>query len=96
MGLGFQPQDNNYNAVQCMRLGTVENIADGSASASAFDSVQVVRVVSADDVYVTIGPTPTATTSDTFIPAGVVEYLKVLHGDKIAVTGGILNVTIMN
>ena len=83
--------------------GTVQNIAftatAGQLTNAVGDSTRVVRIVSDQDCYYKFGANPTATTSDTFLPAGVVEYLAIARGEKISVVqasaGGTLNVTEM-
>ncbi|MHA1566434.1 MAG: hypothetical protein ACTSX7_14065 [Alphaproteobacteria bacterium] len=62
------------------------------------EAVQVVRLVSTTDCYVAIGEEPTASSNDMFLPAGVPEFMRVMHGrDKIAAlrasTDGTLSIT---
>ena len=60
--------------------------------------VTVARLTATEPCWVvTKGTNPTATTSSTYLPAGLVEYVRVTAGDKIAAlqagSGGTLNIT---
>jgi len=59
--------------------GTSAAIANGMASPT-----KIIRIVSTTDCHYKIGPSPTATTGDTFLPAKVVEYVSIHSGMKIA------------
>lgn len=83
------------------RLGTVQPVTyTGTAAMTtngAGNGVHVVRVVATTDCYIRTGPSPTATTSDTFLPAKWPEYINVMPGEKVsavqAASGGVLYVT---
>lgn len=69
--------------------GTVQKVTAGAASApvtNAFGAqTNVVRVaVITADVHFALDAAPTATTNDSIIPAGTVEYLLVHPGQKLA------------
>jgi len=59
--------------------------------------VYKVRVVVTSAAYIKIGPSPTATTSDVYMPADSPEYFTVRPGEKVAAVqvsaGGNLHVT---
>lgn len=60
--------------------------ATSSASSAFGDYTTAVRVaVGAEAVFVEFGRSPTASSADLMIPAGVVEYFMVRPKDKIAV-----------
>jgi hypothetical protein len=84
------------------RLGTVQNAAYAASSAAITNPVSSqtykVRLVATTDCYVKIGDgTPTATTSDAYLPALSVEYFTITPGQKVAavrvMVDGTLNVT---
>ena len=59
----------------------------------------IIRLVSTTDCHIRFDGTPTATTSQMYLPASVVEYFRVTPGQKVAViqraAGGNLYVTEM-
>lgn len=73
--------------VPALAFGTtlVRAFTGTSAQTAAIaDEVYVVRLVATADVFVAIGADPTATTSSAYLPAGVVEYVAVRPGQKVA------------
>jgi hypothetical protein len=88
-------QDSNYNVMQIVGFGTTQSIAIGASSvqsaATALDT-DLVRIVCTSDCNVAIGANPTASaTTSAFLPAGIVEYVEITGGQKVAViqkTGG--------
>lgn len=70
--------------------GTSQNIAVAAASAAVTNPFGAntfdVRVVSTVDCWVTVGASPTASAAagSYYLPAGLVEYLHVNPGQKIA------------
>ena len=79
------------------KLGTNQNLTAGAttAASSAFgQETTLIRVAlspltgAGAHVHFAIGTAPTATTSSAFIPCGVIEYIAVSPGDKIAVLRG--------
>ena len=76
-------QSANYTAT----AGTIANAVGSS----------VVRVVATSDCYIAVGVSPTATTSDIYLPAGAIEYLRCVPGDKVsavqALVAGTIHVT---
>lgn len=92
------PQDENSKPISVLRISTTEEVDGTSASAqntTAYDKDTVIRIVSDAAVNVAVGTNPTATGTTAFLPANVIEYLKMNDGDKIAVLGGVLNISIM-
>ena len=79
---------------------TIQNVSytDTAAASSAFGTnVTLIRLCATTDCYYLIGANPTATTSNgSFLPAGVVEYVVVVAGEKVSAirsaTSGALNV----
>ena len=64
-----------------------ENVAfTGTAGTSAAfaSGIHVIRIVATQACYYAIGSAPTATTSDTYLPANEVEYLIVNPGQKVS------------
>lgn len=82
-------------------IGTsVVTISGTSAASPAFTSqTTIIRLVSTTDCHIRFDGTPTATTSQMYLPASVVEYFRVTPGQKVAViqraAGGNLYVTEM-
>lgn len=79
--------DSYGSAIQGIRPGTVQVVTyDGStATTNAFGArCTCIRIVSTTVSHYVVGTAPTATTSDTYLPAAVVEYVSVFPGEKIA------------
>ena len=70
------------------RLDTVQVVTVGAASAATTNAVggqtHHVRIVSTTACHYVTGKTPTATTSLSYLPADVVEYVDITPGEKIA------------
>lgn len=68
--------------------GTTQTITTSGSSAAistAFgNNTRLVRIVATEDVHLEFATSPTATTSDPFLPANQVEYFRVTAGDKVA------------
>ena len=83
--------------------GTTQNVAytgtAGTITNAVGSETQVIRVVLTSAGFVAIGASPTATTSDMYMPAGVPEYFIVRPGQKVSAvqsaSGGTLYVTEM-
>jgi len=68
-------------SISALEIGTEQTISVASSSAAtsnafAGDSL-IVRVVSTTDCHLAFAASPTATTSNTYLPANQVEYFKV-------------------
>lgn len=60
---------------------------DGTSAAvsNAFGgSITVLRIASTTACHYALGTSPTAVATDTLLPAGEIEYIKVVPGEKIA------------
>jgi hypothetical protein len=75
---------------------------DASVASAAFTAeTTVIRVVATTNCHIKFAAAPTATTSNIYLPAGVVEYFLVTPSTKVAAikasggTAGILYVTEM-
>ena len=79
---------NTNESIQAAAPGTTQTITTSGSSAAistAFgNNTRLVRIVATEDVNIKFGSSPTATTSDPFIPANQVEYFKVTAGEKVA------------
>lgn len=88
--------DSNGNVMQVVGFGVTQSVAIGATSAQITNATasdtDVVRLVATVDCNVAIGSNPTASaTTSAFLPAGVVEYVDIVSGYKVAViqkTGG--------
>jgi hypothetical protein len=70
------------------RLSTAQNVAyTGTAGAIANGvgtQTYKVRVVTTTAAFIAIGDSPTATSSDTYIPADSAEYFTITPGQKVS------------
>ena len=85
-GTGFPPPTEEMGPFE---MGTVsEDVAVGVSSASNATvfaaGFPIIRVAATEAARFTIGTAPTATSTDSYIAAGGVEYFKVIAGDKLA------------
>jgi ribosomal protein L18 len=91
-------KDANSSSIQVLRHGSTEAVAyTGTAAASSALSKGVYRVVSTTDCHFSLDGT--ATSSDVFMPAGSVEFVRTNAGDAISfiqsASGGTAYVTEM-
>jgi hypothetical protein len=79
---------NKSETIQAVAPGTTQTITTSGSSAAistAFATgTTVVRIVATADIHLKFATSPTATTSDPFLPANQVEYFKVTAGEKVA------------
>lgn len=86
------------------RLGTHQSVAytgtAGTISNGVGAQTYAVRVIVTSAAYVKIGDSPTATTSDVYMPAGIAESFTITPGQKVSAiqvsAGGTLHVTELN
>lgn len=86
------------------KFGTAQALsatATSSQSTAFGQETTLIRVATTNltgaqsHVHVALGSNPTATTSNTLIPCGLIEYIVVTPGDKIAVLrGGSTNIDV--
>lgn len=89
------------NYIGTGRLGTHQSVAytgtAGTITNAVTDQVTKIRVVVTSAAYVKVGNSPTAATSDPYMPADSVEYFTVSAGMKVSAiqvsAGGTLHVT---
>ena len=100
MAIGTRPEA----ALPTVYLGTSQNVtvSGSSAQSTAFGTAGIrynvlVRLVSTTNCRFVTGANPTATSTSTYLPAGLVEFTEIKQGDKLAViqdsAGGTLNIT---
>ncbi len=85
------------------RLGTTQIITVGAASSAIANAVgaqtYAVRLCSSVGAFVKIDNSPTATTSDVYLPPNWAEYFAITPGQKVAAiqaaAGGSMSVTEM-
>lgn len=83
----IQLSDDNGQLMPVVRFGAAQVLAytGTSAQSTALSAdASVIRIVSTTDCHVLIGDNPTATTTSTFLPAGLVEYVGCKGGNKVA------------
>lgn len=66
--------------------GPCQTVAfDGSVESTAFGiNVTLIRVFSTEDCFLVFAPTPTASSAGLFLPGGIVDYIGVKPGYKVA------------
>lgn len=97
----IQLKDDNGQVMPVVKFAASQAVSFSTSTQSTAVSAQtdVVRLVATTDCHVQIGTNPTATTSSAFLPAGVVEYVGIKGGDKVAAiqrsggSAGVLYVT---
>ena len=91
--MSVQLKDDNGQIMPVVKLSASQAVSfDASAQSSAVsDNASDIRIVSTTDCHVLVGVNPVATATSAFLPAGVVEYIGIEGGEKIAAikrTGG--------
>jgi hypothetical protein len=91
-GSPYHPKDGSTQKVAyTASAGTITNAVGGGT--------ECIRVVVTSNAYIKIGSSPTATTSDVYMPANVPEYFLVKGANKVSAiqdaVGGNLIVTEM-
>lgn len=78
------PKDANSSSIPVLKLSTTQTVAVGGSSVATATALasHVVRVVADTDCHVVVGTG--ATTSDAYLPAGIVEYFSVGVGDVLS------------
>lgn len=71
----WRPQGTQVVAYTATAAATSNAVSEG---------VYAVRLVVSSDAHYAIGKSPTATTSDALIPAGVVEIIRINPGEKVS------------
>lgn len=84
------PADKFNNPIQAMGIGTTQVVNFGLSSVATNNAMSkntiIVRLVATTACFVRISTgTPTATTSDLFLPAGVPEYFAVNGWETVKV-----------
>jgi len=94
-----QAWDANGEPAPIAGWGTAQNV-DGSAASAQSTVIDatapcVVRIAAVSgNLYIKIGTNPTAAADDsTYLPALAFDHVKLATGDKIAVLGGVANIT---
>lgn len=78
--IGFVP-------FQCIVPGVSQTIAltSSSVQSSAFAATtSIIRLFATKDCFLIFGANPTATTAGVFIPGGIIQFLGVVPGQKLA------------
>ena len=91
------PKDQQRESIDVLRPSSSQDV-DGTLSStqsSVLDGT-VIRVVAEGGAgTIAFGANPTATTTDTYLPQGHVEYFKIITGERVAVFGAVVNVVVM-
>jgi hypothetical protein len=91
---GYLAIDDNGKPIQVLRPNTTQKLTTGQVT-TEFTFECVVRIVSEDNAHYKVGADPTATTNDVFLPAGIIETIKLHKGDKVSVLGSTAYITLM-
>lgn len=100
--MAASPDPTPINGVQALFPNTHQSAAYTGTAGVITNPVKgrIVRVVCTSAAYVKVGDSPTATTSDVYVPADCPEYFRIQPGQKVSavqvVTGGTLHVTEMD
>ena len=92
-----QPNQSVYRII----AGSGQNITSSGTAANnstAFASnTSIIRISPSAAIRYRVGPNATALTTDTLLPAGAVEYVGIVAGDRLSViqdsTGGTVSVS---
>ena len=96
---GVYSADGSLSVWNTAKLGAHQSVAYTGTAGVITNAILAtkVRVFVTTDAYVKVGASPTATTSDVYIPAGSVEYFSCAPTDKVSAvqvaSGGTLHVT---
>ena len=86
--LNIKNKENKMSINYGLRHGTTQTISVAASSAAistAFGTqTEYARVVSTTNCHIVFAGSPTAATSDAYLPAGEIEIIKVSPGEKIA------------
>lgn len=98
--MSYKANTHSNEEFPAIYLSTSQNVAIGIASVSSVataSTTTVIRVCSTVDCYISIGSSPTATATSTFLPAKLPEYFGINSGDIVAViqstVSGTLNIS---
>ncbi len=99
---------NSGNIIPTVRYGASQNVAIGSGSlqstvigttaqaTSAPDNI-LIRLSATSNCRIAVGTNPTATSTSTYLPSGVVEFIEIVPGERVAViqdtASGTLSIT---
>jgi hypothetical protein len=93
------PEDDESRGIPAIFPGSSQRLAVGSSSVqstSMGETTGLVRLSASTDCYIAFGTNPTATNASLYLPAGMVEYIGINPGEKIAVlqvsAAGFLNI----
>lgn len=95
-------RDKDQQVIQAMRPSTNQEVAVGATSTATAASFtkNIVRLCASVDCRIVVAATPTALATSMRLPAGIVEYIAVYPGEKLAVIresiDGVLTVTEMD
>jgi len=91
----LMPKDANNQSIQIMALSSPQDV-DGSAESAQSDPIDggIVRICAVgSDIRFLIGLDPTAQITSIFLPANAEIWCPLNVGDRVAVLGGVANIT---
>lgn len=84
----------NSTSYRPVRTQTISVTGSSAAISNAVGSgIRRVRIIADTAVHYAVGASPTATTSDPYLPADVYEYINVREGEKVAMIQSAANGT---
>lgn len=74
---------------------------DGTSAADHSEVLDAVgeclaRVAAIDDIRIATGVAVSASATSTYMPAGMVEWFKIIPGERVSVFGGQANITVVS
>lgn len=71
---------------------------DGTSAAAHSDALNytLIRVAAIDDIRIATGVGVEASATSTYMPAGMVEWLRIIPGERVSVFGGQANITVVS
>ena len=75
--------------IQALEMGTVQKVSYTGTAAATSSTVggagtTVIRIICTTDCHFVAASNPTATTSDSYLPANTVEYIVLQSADKLS------------
>lgn len=81
--MSFQPISTGALGYQAILLGAAQSLTTSGTAVQSVpfqNKTSIIRLFATKDMYISIGLNPTATSSDHFMPGGIIEYFTVLNG----------------
>ena len=80
----------------CGNINLDGTSAAAHSSALPYEPECLIRVAAIDDIRIATGVNVAASATSTYMPAGMVEWFKVIPGERVSVFGGQANITVVS